>query len=86
MLSCLEIVLLQEQKGFDVFKEGRGSSYSREKTHGGWYVARMKTSHHFRAGYKQRKVIRSVIKAKIMGLSTPGTVNLMAKYHISVSS
>ena len=33
-----------------------------------------------------RKVIGSVIKAKIMGLSTPGTVNLMAKYHIGVSS
>ena len=33
-----------------------------------------------------REVIDSVIKAKIMGLSTPGTVNLMAKYHIGVSS
>ena len=33
---------------------------------------------------KERKVIESVIKAKIMGLSTPGTVNLMAKYHINV--
>ena len=43
-------------------------------------------SHHFQAGYKQRKVIGSVIKAKIMGLSTPGMVNSMAKYHISVSS
>ena len=33
---------------------------------------------------KERKVIDSVIKAKIMGLSTPGMVNLMAKYHINV--
>ena len=43
-------------------------------------------SHHFWVGYKQRKVIGSVNKAKIMGLLTPGMANLTAKYHISVSS
>ena len=35
---------------------------------------------------KYRDFTDSLIKAKIMGLSTPGAVNLMAKYHISVGS
>ena len=35
---------------------------------------------------KYRDFIGSFIKAKIMGLSTPGAVNLATKYHISVSS
>ena len=35
---------------------------------------------------KYRDFTDSLIKAKIMGLLTPGAVNLMAKYHISASS
>ena len=35
---------------------------------------------------KYRDFISILIKAKIMGLSTPGMVNLMAKYRIGVSS
>ena len=35
---------------------------------------------------KYREFTSILIKAKIMGLSTPGTVNLTAKYHIGVSS
>ena len=35
---------------------------------------------------KYREFTGILIKAKIMGLSTPGTVNLMAKYHIGVIS
>ena len=35
---------------------------------------------------KYRDFISILIKAKIMGLLSPGMVNLMAKYHIGVSS
>ena len=35
---------------------------------------------------KHREFTGILSKAKIMGLSTPGMVKLMAKYHIGVSS
>ena len=53
-----------------------------------YYVARMfYIENEVRVGsaiVKYRDFIGILIKAKIMGLLTPGTVNLTAKYHINV--